>query len=157
MTPSCSRCKLISRAGDFESSLGSRRTRRRFSQLARSSCRCITAAPTVTTKPYCESLYHTPPLCLQCRLLTPYSHGVPQIILPIWFDLYNYAATAEHLGVGIWPNKDTAPDWEADALSRGFMEALSAARRPASGHCRARHRTPPRPARSGRWRRGRLL
>ncbi|CAM1502543.1 Fc.00g045270.m01.CDS01 [Cosmosporella sp. VM-42] len=50
--------------------------------------------------------------------------GIPQVVLPLWFDLYNYAATAEYRGVGIWPGKETAPIWDADSLARGFMQAL---------------------------------
>ncbi|KAF4468825.1 glycosyltransferase family 1 [Fusarium albosuccineum] len=52
-------------------------------------------------------------------------YGVPQVILPRWFDLYNYASTAEYLGVGIWPTKDTAPDWNSTELGLAFLEALS--------------------------------
>lgn len=50
---------------------------------------------------------------------------MPQVVLPIWFDLYNYASTAEYLGIGIWPTKETAPDWEAEALGQAFLTALS--------------------------------
>ena len=53
------------------------------------------------------------------------STGVPQVILPLWVDLYNFAQIAEYLGVGIWPGKDTAPMWYADVLSDGFMRALT--------------------------------
>ncbi|KAM5346177.1 hypothetical protein ACJ41O_009182 [Fusarium nematophilum] len=52
-------------------------------------------------------------------------YGVPQVVLPIWFDLYNYASTAEYLGVGIWPTKDTAPGWNATSLSQCFLSALT--------------------------------
>ncbi|PNP56589.1 hypothetical protein THARTR1_03285 [Trichoderma harzianum] len=51
--------------------------------------------------------------------------GIPSVVLPLWADHYNYAQTAEYLGVGIWPNKKTAPDWEAAALTEAFLEALS--------------------------------
>ena len=51
--------------------------------------------------------------------------GVPQVILPLWVDLYNFAQTAEYLGVGIWPGKETAPRWHAEMLSDGFMRALT--------------------------------
>lgn len=39
-------------------------------------------------------------------------------------DLYNFAQTAEYLGIGLWPGKDTAPVWEADALAEGFVQVL---------------------------------
>ncbi|KAL7951336.1 hypothetical protein V8C42DRAFT_303788 [Trichoderma barbatum] len=51
--------------------------------------------------------------------------GIPSVVLPLWADHYNYAQTAEYLGVGIWPNKKTAPDWEVAGLTEGFLEALS--------------------------------
>ncbi|EHK23399.1 glycosyltransferase family 1 protein [Trichoderma virens Gv29-8] len=51
--------------------------------------------------------------------------GIPSVVLPLWADHYSYAQTAEHLGVGIWPNKKTAPDWEAAGLAEAFLEALS--------------------------------
>ncbi|KAL7905571.1 hypothetical protein GGI35DRAFT_459905 [Trichoderma velutinum] len=51
--------------------------------------------------------------------------GIPSVVLPLWADHYNYAQTAEYLDVGIWPNKKTAPDWEAAALTEAFLEALS--------------------------------
>jgi hypothetical protein len=31
---------------------------------------------------------------------------------------------AEYLGIGIWPGKDTAPDWDPATLSEGFLQAL---------------------------------
>ncbi|KAM6534453.1 hypothetical protein FALCPG4_004090 [Fusarium falciforme] len=52
-------------------------------------------------------------------------YGVPQVVLPVWFDTYTYAATAEYRGVGIWPTKDTAPAWEAESLGKAFLDALS--------------------------------
>ncbi|PTB77337.1 glycosyltransferase family 1 protein [Trichoderma longibrachiatum ATCC 18648] len=51
--------------------------------------------------------------------------GIPSVVLPLWADLYNYAQTAEYLGVGIWPNKTLAPDWDAAGLAEAFLEVLS--------------------------------
>jgi len=39
--------------------------------------------------------------------------GLPQIILAQWYDLYDMAVRAEYLGIGIYGNKNTAPDFEA--------------------------------------------
>ncbi|KAI0545627.1 family 1 glycosyltransferase [Xylaria curta] len=50
--------------------------------------------------------------------------GVPQVVLPLWYDLYNYARLVEFLGVGIWPGKDIAPAWDAVTLSRGILSGL---------------------------------
>lgn len=52
-------------------------------------------------------------------------YGVPQVILPKWFDLYNYAVTAEYIGAGIWPTKMTAPNWTVEALSSALVGAIS--------------------------------
>ena len=41
------------------------------------------------------------------------SAGLPQIILAQWYDLYDMAARAEYLGIGIYGNKNVAPDIEA--------------------------------------------
>ncbi|TFB07324.1 hypothetical protein CCMA1212_000234 [Trichoderma ghanense] len=51
--------------------------------------------------------------------------GIPSVVLPLWADHYNYAQTAEYLGIGIWPNKTLAPDWEAAGLAEAFLETLS--------------------------------
>ena len=56
--------------------------------------------------------------------LINYSAGVPQVILPLWVDLYNFAQMVEYLGVGIWPGKDTAPDWDPETLGEGFLQSL---------------------------------
>ncbi|KAF4503571.1 sterigmatocystin biosynthesis peroxidase stcC [Fusarium agapanthi] len=37
--------------------------------------------------------------------------GVTQVILPLWADLYNYAALAETRGVGVWGCKESTPNW----------------------------------------------
>jgi len=39
--------------------------------------------------------------------------GLPQIILAQWFDLYDMAVRAEYRGIGIYGNKNVAPDIEA--------------------------------------------
>lgn len=35
--------------------------------------------------------------------------GVPQVVLPMWVDLYDYAVRVEYLGVGVWGSRDAAP------------------------------------------------
>ncbi|KAH7305774.1 hypothetical protein B0I35DRAFT_413592 [Stachybotrys elegans] len=51
--------------------------------------------------------------------------GIPQVILPLWFDLYSIARTAEYLGIGIWPGHETAPTWDSETLAQGILEALN--------------------------------
>ena len=41
------------------------------------------------------------------------SAGIPQIILAQWYDLYDMAVRAEYRGIGIYGNKNFAPDIEA--------------------------------------------
>lgn len=45
-----------------------------------------------------------------------HSAGVPQIVLPLWTDTYNYAQLAEQTVVGIWGCRETPPDWTSDCL-----------------------------------------
>ncbi|KAF5252903.1 hypothetical protein FANTH_2227 [Fusarium anthophilum] len=37
--------------------------------------------------------------------------GVTQVVLPLWADLYNYAALAETRGIGVWGCKESTPNW----------------------------------------------
>lgn len=50
--------------------------------------------------------------------------GVPQLILPLWVDLYDYAVRVEYLGIGVWGNKLTAPNWTSEGLSSAFQRVL---------------------------------
>src|SRR6478609_7593521 len=55
-----------------------------------------------------------------------YRSGVSQVVLPLWIDLYNFAALAETLGVGIWGCKATSPSWTSECLASAFLQAVSA-------------------------------
>ncbi|KAI9162828.1 Pectin lyase 1 [Paramyrothecium foliicola] len=66
------------------------------------------------------SVHHGGAGCYHEAVLT----GVPQIILPAWLDLYGIAQTAEYVGVGVWPGKETAPVWDSRVLAKSFMEVL---------------------------------
>lgn len=46
--------------------------------------------------------------------------GVPQVVLGMWYDTFDYATRAEYVGVGVWGNKGVAPEIEEG----GFKEAL---------------------------------
>ncbi|KAH7245301.1 hypothetical protein BKA59DRAFT_526878 [Fusarium tricinctum] len=50
--------------------------------------------------------------------------GIPHVVLPLWADLYNYAALAETSGVGVWGCKDTTPDWTSQCLTAVFLEVV---------------------------------
>ena len=47
-------------------------------------------------------------------------HGVPQVLLPAWYDCYDDAKRTEVLGVGVWANKVSALAIDADALAESL-------------------------------------
>ncbi|KAH8801461.1 glycosyltransferase family 1 protein [Xylogone sp. PMI_703] len=50
--------------------------------------------------------------------------GIPQVILPMWVDLYDFAVRAEYLGIGVWGNRGSAPLWTAGELVNAFERVL---------------------------------
>lgn len=52
------------------------------------------------------------------------SAGVPQVILPLWMDLYNMASLAEQAGVGVYASRGTAPDWTVHGLVKALERVL---------------------------------
>ncbi|KAL4978577.1 hypothetical protein BDW66DRAFT_158090 [Aspergillus desertorum] len=50
--------------------------------------------------------------------------GVPQIVLPVWFDTYDFAARVEYLEVGVWGSKTSAPAINGPELGRAFLCVL---------------------------------
>lgn len=50
--------------------------------------------------------------------------GVPQVVIPMWEDLYNFAQLAEDLGVGIYACRRTAPTWTVDGLVDAFSKVV---------------------------------
>ncbi|KAJ5238399.1 hypothetical protein N7468_003018 [Penicillium chermesinum] len=57
------------------------------------------------------------------------SAGVPQVIVPMWTDLFNHAQRVEDIGVGIYATRGTAPEWTVNGLSNAFLKALDGERR----------------------------
>jgi len=51
--------------------------------------------------------------------------GVPQIILPQWLDLYDYAVRVEWLGHGIYANKGFPAQIDATQLAEAFVKVLT--------------------------------
>ncbi|KAK1216781.1 hypothetical protein PQX77_020577 [Marasmius sp. AFHP31] len=47
--------------------------------------------------------------------------GVPHVVLPVWYDTYDFASRVEYLGVGVYGNKACSPNVEA----REFGHALA--------------------------------
>ncbi|RDW90469.1 glycosyltransferase family 1 protein [Aspergillus mulundensis] len=50
--------------------------------------------------------------------------GVPQIVLPVWFDTYDFAARVEYLGIGVWGSKTSAPAVNVPELGKAFLTVL---------------------------------
>lgn len=51
--------------------------------------------------------------------------GVPQIILPIWFDTYDFAHRVEYLEIGIWGNRQHVPEVQGHELGEALRRVLS--------------------------------
>ncbi|RAO66850.1 uncharacterized protein BHQ10_002862 [Talaromyces amestolkiae] len=64
------------------------------------------------------------------------SAGVPQIVIPMWTDLYNYAQRVESIGVGIYATRGTAPEWTVKGISDAFLQVIDGG--PKSSGIRAR-------------------
>ena len=52
------------------------------------------------------------------------SCGIPQIVLPAWYDTYQYAARVEYLGIGIYGNRKVAPSVEAEEFGQALSTIL---------------------------------
>lgn len=50
--------------------------------------------------------------------------GVPQVVLPVWIDCFDYANRAELLGVGLWGNRGARPRCVAEELGPVLVEAV---------------------------------
>ncbi|PTU19418.1 hypothetical protein P175DRAFT_0558981 [Aspergillus ochraceoroseus IBT 24754] len=51
--------------------------------------------------------------------------GVPQIVLPVWFDTYDFAARVEWLGIGVWGSKKSAPVVNGAELGQALTHVLA--------------------------------
>ncbi|KAL2788683.1 hypothetical protein BJX66DRAFT_326924 [Aspergillus keveii] len=50
--------------------------------------------------------------------------GVPQVILPVWYDTYDFARRVEYLGVGLWGSKTSAPAINGPELGKALTRVL---------------------------------
>ena len=64
------------------------------------------------------------PLHHLSRLLTLRSAGVPQIVLPVWADTYDYAHRVEWLGIGRYGNVEAAPTCKATELGPILVDVI---------------------------------
>ena len=51
--------------------------------------------------------------------------GVPQVILPTWFDTYDFAHRAEFRGIGVWGNRHSAPVVKGVDLGNALIRVLA--------------------------------
>jgi UDP:flavonoid glycosyltransferase YjiC (YdhE family) len=57
-------------------------------------------------------------------LLILNSAGVPQVVVPCWFDTLDCANRVEWLGVGVYGSRSATPSVEAGELFRSIMRVL---------------------------------
>ncbi|GLB06732.1 hypothetical protein AtubIFM57258_002048 [Aspergillus tubingensis] len=50
---------------------------------------------------------------------------VPQIVLPVWFDAYDFAARVEYLGIGIWGSRRSAPGVSGEELGNALLRVMA--------------------------------
>ncbi|KAF4947750.1 hypothetical protein FSARC_13892 [Fusarium sarcochroum] len=50
--------------------------------------------------------------------------GVPHVVLPQWFDCYNIAASAEYLGIGVWPGRNMTPEWDSAIIGEAIVQVM---------------------------------
>ncbi|KAI4716246.1 UDP-glucoronosyl and UDP-glucosyl transferase family protein [Aureobasidium sp. EXF-10727] len=50
--------------------------------------------------------------------------GVPQVVLPVWIDTYDFAIRAEYLGIGVWGNRVAAPYAEGSELGKALVQVV---------------------------------
>lgn len=58
-------------------------------------------------------------------VLISFSAGVPQIVLAVWFDTYDFAARVEFLGIGVCGNHKTAPTVNSSDFGRALIRVLA--------------------------------
>ncbi len=49
---------------------------------------------------------------------------MPQIVLPVWIDTYDFSTRVEYLGVGVWGSRTAAPRVEAGELSQALVKVI---------------------------------
>ncbi|KAI1330775.1 hypothetical protein F5Y16DRAFT_425096 [Xylariaceae sp. FL0255] len=54
--------------------------------------------------------------------------GIPQIIVPLWEDLYNFAQLAEDLEIGLFVGRASAPAWDVEELVNAIFQVVDGGR-----------------------------
>ncbi|KAL0575337.1 hypothetical protein V5O48_006639 [Marasmius crinis-equi] len=50
--------------------------------------------------------------------------GVPHIVLPVWYDTYDFASRVEYLGIGIYGSKACSPGVEAEEFGKALLRIV---------------------------------
>lgn len=53
-----------------------------------------------------------------------YSAGVTQVVLPVWFDTYDFARRVDYLGIGLIGNRRNAPKCARSELGPVLIRAV---------------------------------
>lgn len=51
--------------------------------------------------------------------------GVPQVVLPTWFDTFDFAHRAEFCGIGVWGSRNSAPAISGVDLGQALIRVLA--------------------------------
>jgi hypothetical protein len=60
------------------------------------------------------------------------------VVLPLWVDLYNFAALAEGTGVGTYGCPKTSPAWTAECITEAMMAHLDGSEKAVAMRARAK-------------------
>ena len=62
--------------------------------------------------------------CLFADCLALARAGVPHIVLPVWYDTYDFASRVEYLGIGIYGSKSCSPKVKAEEFGNALMRVV---------------------------------
>lgn len=75
-----------------------------------------------TTK---QSRKHSPFCLTNISVLTHFTrNGVPQLLLPMWADCFDFAMRAEYRKIGVYGNRKAHPWIDGDELATAFKRVL---------------------------------
>lgn len=59
------------------------------------------------------------------RLLTLLGRaGIPQVVVPVWFDTHEYAARVKHLDIGVWVRWNHSSKTNGKALGNAMLQVV---------------------------------
>ena len=90
------------------------------------ACRFVFLTLLSTPSPFLFTVFPSFPLFVSAaRIYSPNNRvGVPQVVLPVWYDTYDFANRVEWLGIGAHGNRKAAPSVEASEFAKALTRAL---------------------------------